>query len=75
MDGVIKDLQELTGHKTTSMTCRYAQLATSLKLAAVARLVAIQADREHQVTSQVTPERFGFNWRSGGDALKPCMMW
>jgi hypothetical protein len=45
MDGVIKDLQELTGHKTTSMTCRYAQLATSLKLAAVARLVVIQADQ------------------------------
>jgi site-specific recombinase XerD len=40
MNGVdLRTVQELMGHKTISMTCRYAHLAASHKLAAVERLV------------------------------------
>ncbi len=40
MAGVdLRTVQELMGHKTISMTCRYAHLAPSHKLAAVERLV------------------------------------
>jgi hypothetical protein len=35
---------ELMGHKTISMTCRYAHLAPSHKLAAVERLIAEPVD-------------------------------
>jgi site-specific recombinase XerD len=35
----LRTVQELMGHKTISMTCRYAHLAASHKLAAVERLV------------------------------------
>jgi hypothetical protein len=39
MAGVdLRIIQELMGHKTISMTCRYAHLAPSHKLAAVERL-------------------------------------
>jgi len=40
MNGVdLRTVQELMGHKTISMTCRYAHLGASHKLAAVERLV------------------------------------
>ena len=39
MAGVdLRTIQELMGHKTIAMTCRYAHLAESHKLAAVERL-------------------------------------
>ena len=39
MAGVdLRTVQELMGHKTIAMTCRYAHLAPSHKLAAVERL-------------------------------------
>jgi hypothetical protein len=39
MTGVdLRTIQELMGHKTISMTCRYAHLAPSHKLATVERL-------------------------------------
>jgi hypothetical protein len=39
MDGVgLRDVQELMGHKTIAMTCRYAHLAPSHQLAAIRRL-------------------------------------
>jgi site-specific recombinase XerD len=41
MAGVdLRTVQELMGHKTIAMTCRYAHLAPSHKLAAVERLSA-----------------------------------
>jgi site-specific recombinase XerD len=45
----LRTVQELMGHKTISMTCRYAHLAASHKLAAVERLV------EQTVASQEAP--------------------
>jgi len=44
MAGVdLRTVQELMGHKTIAMTCRYAHLAGSHKLAAVERLAAAEA--------------------------------
>jgi hypothetical protein len=41
MAGVdLRTVQELMGHKTIAMTCRYAHLGSSHKLAAVDRLTA-----------------------------------
>ena len=45
MAGVdLRTAQELMGHKTISMTCRYALLAPSHKLAAVEWLIAEPVD-------------------------------
>jgi integrase len=49
MEGVdLRTVQELMGHKTIAMTCRYAHLAPSHKLAAVERLTGSMDNREAQ---------------------------
>jgi site-specific recombinase XerD len=54
MAGVdLRTVQELMGHKTIAMTCRYAHLAPSHKLAAVERLSAT-APRQKTVTDTGT---------------------
>lgn len=44
MAGVdLRTVQELMGHRTIAMTCRYAHLAPSDKLAAVERLATVES--------------------------------
>jgi site-specific recombinase XerD len=51
MAGVdLRTVQELMGHKTISMTCRYAHLAPSHKLAAVERLANLQESSSDTTT-------------------------
>jgi integrase len=72
MAGVdLRTVQQLMGHKTIQMTCRYAHLAPEHQLAAVERLVAPstksdtksstrsrgRSTRRNKVSPEVTPER------------------
>jgi integrase len=54
----LRTIQELMGHKTTSMTCRYAHLTPSHKLAAVERLsVSLETPSDTRpATGTVSPE-------------------
>jgi site-specific recombinase XerD len=55
MAGVdLRTIQELMGHKTISMTCRYAHLAPSHKLAAVERLSGGAASKDPSATKTAT---------------------
>lgn len=70
MAGVgLRDVQELMGHKTIAMTCRYAHLAPSHQLAAVCRLDrwAQKGRKGHNATGTKTgTSGFGGQEASGG---------
>ena len=56
MAGVdLRTVQELMGHKTIAMTCRYAHLGSSHKLAAVDRLTANPTQLENSTDTTKKP--------------------
>ena len=68
MNGVdLRTVQELMGHKTISMTCRYAHLATSHKLSAVERLVVERLVVEQAGVTQEAPS----DTRTDTGAIQP----
>ena len=50
----LRTVQELMGHKTIAMTCRYAHLAPSHKLAAVERLTPAEPTHSEASTDSKT---------------------
>ena len=67
----LRQLQELMGHKTIAMTCRYAHLAPQHQLDAVSKLDGWGKQSQRQLTPKLTPEKFRLSGVRQLKRLKP----